>query len=349
MNLSENPIYKADINYLAELDLPWDNLKEKTILLSGSTGQMGLCLIDTILLSNNKYHLNCNIVALGRNKEKAVSRFGCRLNSDFLNFVECDLNHLSINSFPKVDYIIHLASSTHPIAYATEPVDTILSNVVGTRNLLELMRLNKEGRFIFASSNEIYGENRGDVELFNEDYCGYINCNTLRAGYPESKRCGEALCQAYLKQYGVDAVIARFTRTYGPTILQSDTKAISQFLQNGLAGEDIILKSSGNQFYSFCHITDAISGLLHVMLKGMTGEAYNIADIDSDVTLYELAKMIADYFRKEVVYDLPSSEEATGFSKATKARLDGSKIKALGWKMKYGIAEGVKATLDVLK
>ena len=117
-------------------------------------------------------------------------------------------------------------------------------------------------RCVFASSNEIYGENRGDIEKFPESYCGYINCNTLRAGYPESKRCGEALCQAYIQQKGLDIVIPRLTRSYGPTLLKSDTKALSQFLRKALLGEDIVLKSAGTQYYSYLYVADSVSGLL---------------------------------------------------------------------------------------
>ena len=204
-------------------------------------------------------------------------------------------------------------------------------------------------RFAFASSNEIYGENRGDVELFDENYCGYINSNTMRAGYPESKRCGEALCQAYAKQYEMDVVIPRFTRSYGPTLLSSDTKALSQFLRNGLNKEDIVLKSEGRQFFSYTYVADAVAGLMYVLLKGEKGEAYNIADEPSDIILRDLAKLIADDCGTNVIFDLPSEIEAAGFSKATKARLDGLKLKTLGWRMAYPIEEGIKRTLSILR
>ena len=133
--------------------------------------------------------------------------------------------------------------------------------------MLEFAVKHSAQRFAFASSNEIYGENRGNTELFAENYCGYIDSNTLRAGYPESKRCGEALCQAYKKQKGLNVVIPRFTRSYGPTMLMSDTKAISQFIRRSIAGKDIVLKSEGNQFYSYTYVADAVSGLLTIFVK----------------------------------------------------------------------------------
>ena len=204
-------------------------------------------------------------------------------------------------------------------------------------------------RFVFASSNEIYGENRGDVELFKEDYCGYINCNTLRAGYPESKRCGEALCQAYIFQKGLDIIIARLTRSYGPTMIMSDTKAVSQFIKKGMSNEDIILKSDGTQFFSYTYMADAVSGLLWAQSSAACGEAYNIADVSGDIMLKDLAQIIANKIGKNVIFELPDVIEAAGYSKATKARLCGEKLKKLGWKSKYDIKTGIERTLDILK
>ena len=204
-------------------------------------------------------------------------------------------------------------------------------------------------RFVFASSNEIYGENRGDVEKFDESYCGYIDCNTLRAGYPESKRCSEALCQAYKTQKNMDVVIARLTRSYGPTLLKTDTKALSQFLHKAIAGEDIVLKSEGTQYYSYLHVADSVSGLLTVLLDGQNGEAYNIADDASDIMLKDLASIIAEYAGKKVVFEIPDKTESAGYSRATKARLDATKLQSLGWSARYDIKTGIERTIDILK
>ena len=244
---------------------------------------------------------------------------------------------------------MHLASNTHPLLYSTDPIGTILTNVIGVKNLLDFSVKHNATRFAFASSNEMYGENRGDVELFNEEYCGYINCNTLRAGYPESKRCGEALCQAYRVQKGLDIVIPRLTRTYGPTMSMFDTKAASQFIKNGIEGEDIVLKSSGTQYYSYTYVSDAVSGLLTVLLCGKNGEAYNIADESGDIMLKDFAVIVADICGTNVVFEIPDAIEAAGYSKATKARLNGDKLRTLGWKPRFDIRSGVERTLKILK
>ena len=287
---------------------------------------------------------------LGAHRRKQKNAFQNGGGDRHLVFLLYNVNQPFVrDDIGTVDYVLHLASNTHPMQYATDPIGTITTNIIGLQNMLDFAVEHRATRFAFTSSNEIYGENRGDAEMFNERYCGYIDSNTLRAGYPESKRCGEALCQAYKMQKGLDVVIPRFARSYGPTMLLSDTKAISQFIRKGIACEDIVLKSAGTQNYSYTYMADAIYGLLTVILRGESGEAYNIADEASNITLKALAKIIADHAGKQVVFEIPDAIEAAGYSMATKALLDGSKLKKLGWKPFYTIQDGIPRTIDILK
>lgn len=344
MNLIENKLYLADIQSVINRNLPWEKLADKTIMVSGATGLIGSFLVDVIMMLN----VSCKLIAISRNRERAYNRFIQWWNDPSFVYYSSDINSpLEIDD--DIDVIIDLASNTHPVQYSTDPIGTIMTNVIGLNNMLYLASEKNVERFVFASSNEIYGENRGDVELFDESYCGYIDSNTMRAGYPESKRCGEALCQAYVSQKNLDIVVPRLTRSYGPTMLKSDSKAISQFIKNAISGENIVLKSEGKQFYSFTYITDAVSGLLTVLLSGAKGEAYNIAFKESDITLRELAQTIANEAGVRVVFDLPDEVERKGFSVATKARLDGSKLEGLGWKGEVSIAEGIRRTLEIIK
>lgn len=350
MNLYQNKMYMEDIETVAALELPWEKLKNKSILLSGATGLIGSFFSDVVLEKNTLENLNCTVYALGRNEQKAKERFS-KYNSDkHFVFIPYDVKKTFVRSdLGVIDYVLHLASNTHPMQYSTDPIGTITTNIIGLQNMLDFAIEHGATRFVFASSNEIYGENRGDVEFFTEDYCGYINSNTMRAGYPESKRCGEALCQAYKTQKGLDVVIPRFTRSYGPTMLMSDSKAISQFIKKGIAGEDIILKSEGNQFYSYTYVADAVAGLLTIILRGENGEAYNIAEEQSDIMLKDLAAIIAGFNGKEVVFEIPDKVEAAGYSTATKARLDGHKLQMLGWKPNYTIKDGLERTVKILR
>ncbi|WP_298463151.1 NAD(P)-dependent oxidoreductase [uncultured Mitsuokella sp.] len=349
MDIHEHPLYKEDVKRVAELSLPWEKIQDASILISGATGLIGSFLIDVLMWRNTYRKANCKVFALGRSEEKAKRRFAYYKDSSLFHFLSHDINEpLHLQNNERIEYVLHLASNTHPVAYATDPIGTITTNIIGLKNMLDFGVYHHTKRFAFASSNEIYGENRGDQELFDEHYCGYIDCNTLRAGYPESKRCGEALCQAYMKQKGLDVVIPRLTRSYGPTMLESDTKAISQFIKKAIASEDIVLKSAGNQYYSYTYVADAVSGLLTVLLLGKSGEAYNIADQHSDITLKDLAATLAKIAGTKVIFEIPDATEKAGYSKATKARLDGKKMHRLGWMPFYNIKTGIQVTIQVL-
>ena len=350
MNLYQNDKYLEDIRYVSGLDLPWEKLEGRRLMLSGATGLLGSFLIDVIMEKNDFDGMNCTVYALGRSEKKARERFYKYAENQNLVFIPFDVSKpFKCKSLLAVDYVLHMASNTHPMQYATDPIGTITTNIIGLQNMLEFAVGRHAVRFAFASSNEIYGENRGDAEFFDENYCGYINCNTMRAGYPESKRCGEALCQAYKAQKGLDVVIPRLTRSYGPTMLMSDTKAISQFIKNGIDSEDIVLKSAGMQYYSYAYVSDSVSGLLTILLSGKSGEAYNISDESSDIMLKELAAIIADLNGKKVVFEVPDFVEAAGYSKATKARLDGHKLLTLGWRPRYDVKSGVERTISILR
>ncbi len=344
MDLYRNNLYMDDVSYVASLNLNWQLLSNKNIVVSGATGLIGSFFIDVLLYKK----ISCRIYALARNKDKFRDRFSKYLSDDRLQFVSQDINHALKIDVNQADYVLHLASNTHPLQYANDPIGTITTNIVGVQNMLNFAVEHKCSRFLFASSNEIYGENRGDTELFSEEYCGYIDCNTLRAGYPESKRCAEALLQAYSKQKDLDTVIARFTRTYGPTMLNDDSKAISQFIKNAVKKENIILKSEGNQYYSYQYVADSVSGMLTILLKGKKNNAYNIAAENSDITLKNLAYMLAEISETKVIREVPDTTEAIGYSKATKARLNGQKLRDLGWAPRYGIRDGIERTITIL-
>lgn len=349
MTLYDDPLYMEDVRLTAELSLPWEKMTGKSLLLSGATGLIGSFLVD-VLMEKNREGLDILVYALGRSEEKARARFEKHWGDAHFRFIPYDVKLPFVREdIGDVDFVLHLASNTHPKQYSTDPIGTITTNVIGLQNMLDFAAAHHAGRFAFASSNEIYGENRGDVEFFGEKYCGYIDSNTMRAGYPESKRCGEALCQAYKAQKGLDVVIPRFTRSYGPTMLMSDSKAISQFIKKGVFNEDVVLKSAGTQFYSYQYVADSVSGLLTVLLCGENGEAYNIAEERSDITLRDLAAIIAGMNGKEVVFEIPDEVEAKGYSTATKARLDGSKLAALGWKPRYDIRSGLQRTIRILR
>ena len=342
-----NQLYSEDIKIIEDsIDLA--HLNGKSIMISGATGMIGTFMIDLIMHHNETTADKVKILALGRSKEKGLSRFPDYFNSPQFIFIETDITK-PINCDYQIDYIIHGASTTHPIAYSTDPIGTITSNVLGTINLLDYGITHGLKRFVYLSSVEVYGENRGDIDQFDENYCGYINPNTLRAGYPESKRLCEAICQAYRKQKNIETVVPRLARSFGPTMQMSDSKAIAQFIKNGLNGENIVLKSAGNQLYTYTYTPDAAAGIISCLLNGEDGEAYNIASDNNEITLKNLAALIANQCNVQVIYDIPSETEKAGYSTATKATMTSNKANHdLGWQALFSVESGIKRTIRIM-
>lgn len=311
------------------------------ILVTGSTGLIGSCIIDVLLAANFVFEKNFEIFALGRSEEKLRNRFGTQKG---LHFVIQDVIE-PINT-EGLDYIIHAASNADPKTYALYPAETIITNIQGAKSILDYCK-QKSARVLFTSTFEVYG--KLEKNEYDEEQYGIIDLNLLRSCYPESKRTAEMLFKAYADEYGVDCVIARLASIYGPTMKQDDSKAHAQFIRNALAGEDIVLKSKGEQIRTYCYVMDAVSGLLAVLFRGKTGEAYNIANEASIASIAELAQIVAYYTGTKVVFDLPDEIERKGFSKPQNCILKTDKIKALGWNGKYDLKTGINETMTILK
>ena len=324
---------REDIELIATLPYQWDIIKNKTILISGGTGFIGSFLIDVIRYRNEHFASNTHIISMSRHGG---------VSDDTVTSMVADVTK-PIDLKTNVDFVLHLASNTHPKQYASDPIGTILTNIIGCDNLLKLAVDHHATRFLLASSVEIYGE--GSIEPMDEYYCGYIDCNNARAGYNESKRTCEALVQAYRDSCGIDAVIIRLARTFGPDA-KRDTKAISQFFEKAINDEDIILKSKGNQRYSYIYVADAASGILKVLLDGKNGEAYNVAADYDNHTLKEYAEMIAGFAGRKVVV---ACEENSSVSKAVNAIMKCDKIKDIGWKSCYTVSNAMERTYKIYK
>lgn len=321
-----------DIERIAELPYRWELLNNKTIMISGGTGFIGTFISNVLRYRNEKYNSNTKVVSLSRRGGESDST---------VEYLKADITAPIPYDGP-VDYILHLASNTHPKQYGEDPVGTITTNVLGCDNLLKIA-VDKGARFLLASSVEIYGQ--GTEAPMDEKYCGYIDCNTARAGYNEAKRTCEALSQSYKQKYGIEIVIARLSRVVGAD-RKADTKAMSQFMDKALAGEDIILKSKGNQLFSYCYVADAASGIFKVLFDGANGEAYNISDENEGITLGGYAEFMAELAGRKVVYQI---EDDASASRASFALLDISKIKCIGWEPLYTVSEGLRRTYRIKK
>lgn len=345
MKLNRNhPLYIQDLeNILQTKNIGL--LKGKSILITGATGLLGVCLIDA-LMRLNEQEGNIMIYAVGRSRDKAYDRLGVYYEHPFFQFIEQDVQ----TEFPRqlhVDFIIPGASNTHPLAYSQYPMETMLINLKGAENALN-KAYECGAAVLYPSTVEVYGNARGE-DVFTEDYTGQLNLSTARACYTESKRACEALCQSYIAEKGVDVRIVRLSRVFGPTMLESDSKASSQFIKNALRGEKIVLKSQGEQFFSYTYVADAVSAMLYVLLNGECGVPYNVSNHGCDVHLKEFAAYCAEACGSQVVFDLPSETEMKGFSIAQQAILDNARLRSIGWNPMYDIHDAVRRTIQILQ
>lgn len=324
---------EEDISKVALLPYSWGKIENKSILVSGGTGLIGSFFCEVIKYRN--IHCNSNIKVI------SLSRSGGESSNGVFN-IACDITgKIDINEH--VDYIMHLASNTHPDAYEKDPIGTIMTNVLGCDNLLKIAVNNKCEKFILASSVEIYGA-CGNQEL-KENMNGYLPLDTYRSGYNEAKKVSELLCHSYKKKYDIDFSIARLPRVFGVD-KRNDSKAMAQFIRNAANKNNIVLHSEGNQKFSFSYVADVASGLIKLLIDGKSGEAYNISEDNENMTLYDYAVYLANLSGVKVIKDIKHSDAV---SAAQNALLDTSKIKSIGWKPLYTVSEALKRVYTIKK
>ena len=299
----ESKTYQEDVLLVAR-DKILSKLKNKTIMITGACGLIGSFLVDVLMQKNILEKSNITVIAYDFKKEFIENRFKDYLNHTNFKYIYQDVN-LPLDYHEDVDYIMHLASNAHPSLFKTDPVGTIKSNIMGLYNLLEYARLHNISRVLYTSTGEVYGQAGSDIKEFYEDYSGYVNPDLARSCYPASKRCAETLCVSYTEQYNVDTVIARPSHVYGPTMTKNDSRVYAEFVRNVLNGQDIVLKSSGSQVRSYTYVADCVLGLLYVLLKGESKNAYNIANKDSITSIKNMACVIAKIGKRKVIMDIP--------------------------------------------
>lgn len=341
-----HPLYRQELCGLFEAPLDWSRLRNRCVCVTGATGLIGSALVDALMLFNREFGGNVQVLALGRSAERIAARFPEYAGDRLLTALEQDVT-ASLNWRGSVDFILHAASNAHPLAFARQPVETLLGNLLGTRNLLEFLRLQGHGRLLYASTGEIYGDNPTVTEGYSETDFGLVDPILPRSCYPEGKRASETLCAAYAAEYGVDSVVARLCYVYGAPISATNSRADAQFLRRAAAGEPIILKSDGAQQRSWCYLPDCLSALFTLLLSGECAQAYNVAPAAGVASIREYAQTLADAAGVPMQFDLPPEQERRGYSRVTRAVQRSDKLQALGWSARYSLAEGLSHTLTI--
>lgn len=310
------------------------------ILVTGATGLIGKSLVKKLLMDGNQ------VVAVVRNKERAISILG-EENTN-LEYIVDDVTTIQQKKYD-IDYIIHGASQTASKAFVEQPVETIMTALNGTKNMLEIARLSDVKGFVYLSSMEVYGYPTTD-EKISENHGTNINPMSVRSCYPESKRMCESLCTSYFSEYGVPATVARLTQTFGPGVKYDDARVFAEFARCAIEGKDIILKTKGETKRNYLYTEDAVNAILSIMYNGIPGEAYNVANEDTYCSIYEMATLVAHRFGENINVVVEINEDNNnGYAPTLHMNLDTQKLRKLGWTPQVELSDMFSLMIEDMK
>lgn len=320
-----NKILKEDINnFVSSFELS-GLLNGSKFLITGATGLIGSTLVRCLLALNKGIQITCPI----RNQNKAKAIYSEDFES--IRFIECDLvSYLSgLTEKDDFQYIVHCASPTVGRYMTEHPVETYMLAIDSTRAILEYARKIRTN-IVYVSSLEYYGQNFND-KLITEDMQGYVDNTDPRSSYPLGKRAAEYLCTAYVKQFDINAKVARLTQTFGAGVSPDDNRVFAQFARSVIDGTDIVLHTKGESAKPYCYTTDAISAILYILLKGKSGESYNVANSDTYISIRGMAEFMIERFNSSVKIIIDEKNNM-GYAPVTRLNLSTEKLKSLGWR-----------------
>ncbi len=342
---------REDMEWIAKSDLPWEQYKNSTFLITGATGLIGSLLVKNLLYCNRIHHLSLKVLAVVRDLEKGKHIFSEFLSDECLKFMVCDLEQQALEVHEEVDYILHTAAVTQSKRMVSKPVETIRLSVLSTDRLLALAVNKKVKGFVYVSSMEAYGVLDGGKKA-TEEMLGYLDLSAVRSCYPESKRMCECLCVSYASEYGVPTRIVRLAQTFGAGIFETENRVFAQFARSALKKENIVLHTYGKSEGNYVYTRDAVEALLLLLVKGEMAGIYNVSNEESHRTIAEMAELVAKELaggQIQVEYQIPEDRSVYGYAADTRLFLDSGKIMALGWKPKVGLKEAFERMMDDMK
>ena len=338
-------VEQRDIKIIFGYPIDWEKFRNKTIIVTGATGRLGMYIVEALSEANIRWNLNNDIVLLARDKEKLHKVFGEGLQLPFIHQLVQDVTK-PIEYDGAVDFIFHTAGLASPADFTDTPVDTLWGHVQGTRNILELAKEKKTEKVLYVSTVEVYGEWESEAGI-KEDDMGPMRCDGYRACYPEAKRLCETMLASYEKQYGINYVVVRLCHTFGPGISLYDGRAFSEFIRCALEHRDIVLQSDGSAVRTYTYVADAIGGMFLAITKGKY-KAYNIANLENEISIRDLAKLISslDPLGKSRVQYSNNSQEKFAYLPFKLGIMDTSRVEELGWTGKTNLKDAFQWTLD---
>lgn len=328
---------QADIQTIIEKKWLFDSLRDSTVLVTGATGLIGSMLLKVLLAVNEAYGLNIKLIGQIRNRKKVEELF-----ADLVDKIEWVT---SANVF--CDFIIHTVSPTASKFFVEHPVETIKSSVESTMAILEVAAKNR-ATMVYLSSMEQYGVPYENGEHMTEDKVGVIDHLNIRSSYSESKRLCECLCVSYASEYSVDVKIARLAQTFGAGVPMNDNRMPMQFARAAVEEKNIILHTEGKSVSNFVYLTDAITGILTILVKGETGQAYNVCNDKETRSVREIAELVAINVADGRCHVVFEKKENMGYAPDVEMYLNSDKLRSLGWKAEVDMTEAYKRLAEYL-
>ena len=350
MWIYSRPEYRESLEIAYQSVPELKKLSQASIMITGARGLIGSFLTDLLLYCIECKGYECQIYATGRDIKRLENRFEGWKIKERLHLLHYVLGLTDgMVGFPaKVDYIIHCAGSGSPSVFMERPAEFVKNTVAGAYDILDYARTAGTKKSLFISSGEIYGCGKTDVAAYGEGDIGYVDHLLPRSCYPVAKRTAENIWISYGKERNIRTIIARVSHTYGPTALPEECRIAGLCMDAALHKETIELKSEGRQRRSWCYVADCVSGLFSILLKGKAGEAYNVAPDDA-FTISEMAETVADIAGKRVIYKLRPTQENQNFNPMDIAVLSTEKLKALGWRSRFSLKDGINSTLQIMR
>ena len=328
-----DPILQSDLSRIRDIFPHWEDLAGKTVFITGATGLVGSMLVRTLCAAP----VGITVIAHVRNEEKARAMFA----ELPIRYCVGDVI-VPVTYDGKVDHLIHTASVTASKAFVKEPVETLMTAISGTKNMLDFAREKGVRSMVYVSSMEAYGITDPALERVTEKDLGCIDILSVRSSYSEGKRTCECLCAAYAGEYGVPVRIARLAQTFGAGVSESDGRVFAQFTKSCLAGTDIVLHTEGKSMGNYCYTADAVRGLLTILLKGENANAYTVVNEDTSMPIREVAKLVSDTLtagKTKIIFDIPESALTYGYAPDVTMRLSSAKLRSLGWSPEVDLPE----------
>jgi len=341
-------VIDEDLNVIASYIQDYQ-IKDKKILITGATGLIGSLLTKGFLLANQQYDLNNDLFVIVRNKEKANSVFNKYLKSNKFHIIDQDITQ-PINLKEKINIIYHTAAITESKQMITNPTNVINVMINGTKNVLDYAVKNDISSIVNLSSMEVYGVIDSEQKL-KEENLGFLNLSNIRSCYPESKRLSELMCLCYANQFGINVSNVRLTQTFGAGVKYDEPKIFAMIARSIIEGKNIELLTKGDSVRDYCYTTDAINAILLVSMFGEKGQTYNVANEDTNMSIYDMSSLIASHFSKNktdvVIKD--NTQESNKYMAKSVIKLDTAKLRNLGWYPRYNLIDMYDKLINSMK